>query len=134
MRGVVNGERLPGRFNATAIRAVQLDLLRGIGVADNPIGRLDDVEFVWVAKLPLRKIEHIGIHARFNPVIGLEDGDPIALCLANAQIAGGTVTLVGLIDHTNARVARGEILHNGERVVGGPVVDGEDFQFYFVLA
>lgn len=106
VRGIVNGERLLGRFNATAIRAVQLDLLRSIGVTDNPIGGLDDVEFVWVAKLPLRKIEHIGIHARLDPIIGLEDGDPVALCLANAQVAGGAVTLVGLIDHANARVAR----------------------------
>ena len=130
----MNGERLPRRFNATAIRAVQLDLLRGIGVADNPIGGLDNVELVRIAKLSLRKIEHVGEHSGLNPVIGLEDGDPVALCLANAQVAGGTVTLVGLIDHANARVARSEILHNGERVVGRSVVDGEDFQLNFVFA
>lgn len=134
VRGVVNGERLPRRFNAPAIRAVQLDLLRGIGVADDPIGRLDDVEFVQIAKFALGKGKHVGVHSWLNPVIGLEDGNPVALCLANAQIAGCAVTLVGLIDHANARVARSEILHYGERVVGRSVVNGEDFQLYFVLA
>lgn len=131
---VVNGERLPRRFNAPTIRAVQLDLLRGIWVANDPIGGLDNVELVRIAKFALGKRKHVGIHARLNPVIGLEDGDPVALCLANAQVAGGAVTLVGLIDHANARVARSEILHNGERVVGRSVIDGEDFQLYFVLA
>lgn len=134
VRGVVNGERLPRRFNATAIRAVQLDLLRGIGVADDPIGGLDNVELVRIAKLPLCKIEHIREHSGLNPVIGLEDGDPVALCLANAQVAGSAVTLVGLIDHANARIAHSEILHYGERVVGRSVVNGEDFQLNFVLA
>lgn len=130
----MNGERLPRRFNAIAIRAVQLDLLWGIGVANDPIRGLNNVELVQIAKFALGKGKHVGVHSWLNPVIGLEDGNPVALCLANAQIAGCAVTLVGLIDHANARVARSEILHYGERVVGRSVVNGEDFQLYFVLA
>lgn len=101
----------------------------GIGVANDPIRGLDNIELVRIAKFALGKGKRVGVHSGLDPVIGLEDGNPVALCLANAQIAGCAVTLVCLIDHSNARVARSEILHNGERVVGGSVVDCEDFQF-----
>ena len=99
---VVNGERLPRRFNATAICAVKFDLLGGIGVANDPIRGLNNIELVRIAKFALGKGKHVGVHSGLDPVIWLEDGNPVALCLANAQIAVCAVTLVCLIDHSNA--------------------------------
>ena len=114
----MNGKGLTRRFDSPSIGAMKLRILRSIRVADNPIGGFDDIEFIGVTELALGKIKHVGIHSGFDPVIGLENRDPISLGLADAEVAGGAVTLIGFIDNANSRITISKITHYGKRLVG----------------
>ena len=111
MRRVLNGERLDGRVDAPVIAAVHLALLGRVGQPDAPITRLHDVDRLGVHA---REREQVGIHAAFDPVVGFEDGNPLAVRLVEPAVAGGAVALVVLVDHHDTLVARGVGAHNGE--------------------
>lgn len=108
---VLNGERLDGRVDAPVIAAVHLALLGRVGQPDAPITRLHDVDRLGVHA---REREQVGIHAAFDPVVGFEDGNPLAVRLVEPAVAGGAVALVVLVDHHDTLVARGMGAHNGE--------------------
>lgn len=108
---VLNGERLDGRVDAPVIAAVHLALLGCVGQPDAPITRLHDVDRLGVHA---REREQVGIHAALDPVVGFEDGNPLAVRLVEPAVAGGAVALVVLVDHHDTLVARGVGAHNGE--------------------
>ena len=66
--------------------------------------------------------EHALVHDRVDPVVRLDDGNPLAAGHLQAAVARGTVAFVGLVHHGNARIARLELAQNGERAVLGAVV------------
>ena len=111
MRRVLNGERLDGRVDASVVAAVHLALLGRVGQPDAPITRLHDVDRLGVHAC---EREQVGIHAAFDPVVGFEDGNPLAVRLVEPAVAGGAVALVVLVDHHDTLVARGMGAHNGE--------------------
>ena len=119
MRRVLNGKRLDGRVDASVVAAVHLALLGRVGQPDAPITRLHDVDRLGVHA---REREQVGIHAALDPVVGFEDGNPLAVRLVEPAVAGGAVALVVLVDHHDALVARGMGAHDIKRVVGGAVV------------
>ena len=125
MRRVADDERLARRLDATAVAAVQLALLGGVGHPDAPVRGFHDVCGIVEGCF---ESEHVGIHARFNPVVGLDDGDPCASRLFQSAIAGGSVALVLLVDDADALVASGVCLHDGERAVRAAVVQADDLQ------
>ena len=125
MRRVLNGERLDRRIDASVVAAVHLALLGRVGQPDAPITRLHDVNRLGVHA---RECEQVGIHAALDPVVGFEDGNPLAVRLVEPAVAGGAVALVLLVDHHDALVARGVGAHDVKRVVGGAVIQTDNFQ------
>lgn len=125
MRRVLNGERLDGRVDASVVAAVHLALLGRVGQPDAPITRLYDVDRLGVHA---REREQVGIHAALDPVVGFEDGNPLAVRLVEPAVTGGAVALVVLVDHHDAFVARGMGAHDVKRVVGGAVIQADDLQ------
>ena len=75
-----------------------------VPVADIGPGGLHDVEGLGEG---VREREHVGVHAGVNPIVGLDDGDPVALGHAQAHVAALAVAAVGLVDHDDARVGHG---------------------------
>ena len=108
---VLNGERLDGRVDAPVIAAVHLALLGRVGQPDAPITRFHDVDRLGVHA---REREQVRIHAAFDPVVGFEDGNPLAVRLVEPAVAGGAVALVVFVYHHDTLVARGVGAHNGE--------------------
>lgn len=125
VRRVLNGERLDRRVDAPVVAAVHLALLGRVGQPDAPITRLHDVNRLGVHA---REREQVGIHAALDPVVGLQDGNPLAVRLVEPAVAGGAVALVVLVDYHDALVARGMGAHDVKRVVSGTVVEADDFQ------
>ena len=96
--------------HACAIAAVDLQLLGRVGVDHAPVGGFHDVgfgiELVGV-------VEHGGVHAGLDPVIGFDDGDPVSGGFVDTAVARGAIAFVGLVDDADAPVAFGELLHDG---------------------
>ena len=61
--------------------------------------------------------EHALVHGRVDPVVRLNNGNPLAAGHLKAAITRGTVALVRLIDNDHARIARLELAQNGEGAV-----------------
>jgi hypothetical protein len=72
--------------------------------------------------------EKLLVAGGLEDVVGLHDGDPGPACHAHAPVAGGAVALVGLVDHQDARVARGVRVREGARAVGRAVVHADDLE------
>ena len=77
--------------------------------------------------------KHIGIHSRLDPVVGLEDGDPLARRFRHALVAGRPVAAVGLVDESDSRVGGGVARENFRRCVGRAVVYAEYLQAFVRL-
>ena len=64
-----------------------------VPIADIGPGGLYDVEGLGEG---VREREHVGVHAGVDPVVGLDDGDPVALGHAQAHVTALAVAAVGL--------------------------------------
>ena len=128
---VLNGERLLGRVDAPVVAAVHLALLGRVGQPNAPITRLHDIDRLGVHA---REREQVGIHAAFDPVVGFEDGNPLAVRLVESAVASGAVTLVVLVDHHDTLVARGVGAHDVKRVISGAVIQADDFEVLVCLS
>ena len=129
--GVGDDERLLIDMHASLVAALELLLCGRVGVFDAPIRRLDDVDFLGET---CRELQHVLEHAGFDPVVGLEDGDPLAVRFLQAAIARGSVTLVLLVDDDDALVVFGVALHDLQGVVGRAVVQADDLEVVVRLA
>ena len=96
------------------------DLAEGID-ADGAGG--DGAEFVWESK----KLMENGFEEIWMPeVIGIEEGDERELGVMDAGISGGGKAGVGLGEVAKAGV--GEGLDDGGGLIGGAVIDDEEFE------
>ena len=121
----------PVSGNASAVAAVDDGLLRGVRIDDPEVGGLHDIGlFVETARI----CEHCRIHARADPVVGFDDGNPVPARLCDAAVAGRPVAFVGLVDHADLAVRVRVGLHDGKRVVGAAVVQADHFHARLVLA
>ena len=125
MSGVLDGEWLRGRVDAVLVAAVQLALLRRVGQPDAPIGRLDDVDGLFEL---VGESQHVLVHARLQPIIGLHDGYISAVRLVKPTVAAGAVALVSLVDDAYAPILHCMLPHDLEGGVGRPVVEADDLQ------
>lgn len=131
MCGVTNGERLLRGFDAASIATVYFPLLLCIWHPDAPIRSL---YYIYGFVKFFSKCKHVGIHVRFNPVVWLEYRHPSASCFPEATVAGGTVSLVLLVDYDNAIVLGGMGTHYVKRGVGAAIVEADDLEVLVCLA
>ena len=118
-----HGERLRSR-DAPLVGAGHLErLTRALEHA--PVGALGHVDLRLEA---VDQREQVGEHAALDPVVRLEDGEPIARGLVDAAVDGRAVAAVGLVDDADARVVRRVRPHDGGRPVRRPVVHADDLE------
>lgn len=129
MRSVRDCKWLMVGMNAVFVAAVQLLLPFGVGHPNTPVRRLYDVEGRALVSELLRECQHVLVHVRFDPVIGLHDGNPRARSFGKSAVACGAVALVLFVDDLNALIRDRVALHDGQRVIGAAVVQQDDFEF-----
>ena len=80
-----------------------------------------------------RTLEHAPVHGGIDPVIRLDDGNPLAMGHLQATVARGAIALVGLVHHHNARIARLKFTKNAEGAVLGSIIQTDDLQLTMCL-
>ena len=121
---VSNGKGLARWVHAVLVQANRAQLIGGAGVEDAPVGRLHNVNRASVERVC--KGEKVAKHVAREVVVRLDDGHVVAGGGINAGVARGPVSGIWLVDNAYARVARGVLLHDGQRTVGRAVVHADD--------
>lgn len=76
----------------------------------------------------LNSIDHRFDHLWFDEIIRINESDIIASGFFDAGVAGGGKALVSLADEFDARIFFGVGFGDGGGMVGGAVVDKDDFE------
>ena len=72
--------------------------------------------------------KHAFVHSRVDPVVRLDDGNPLAAGHLQASVARGAIALVGLVDHNHARIACLELAQDRERAILRAIVQADDLK------
>ena len=78
--------------------------------------------------MPFGELGEAGEGVEFEPVVGLEDADVAAAGEFDSLIHAVAVAGVGFVEEAKTGVGGLIGFDDGERVVGGAVVDAEDFE------